>query len=285
MSKKRYSHTFLLSFRNKHTETPVGFHPVYIKQKRVQCNTNLNTNTPISSSKTTPTPTPLKQKEKWDNLEKVRAFTNSENSFIKRTRNRTESEILIGNIRSLLNKVTDKTFKTIMEQLAQIQYDKFDESMNQQIVRIFISKSLADRDFGELYAQIGHVFSGCVEKFNKLLTSECVEVFQRLSDSDIATSKCMGLMRVMPYFIKENIIDEDNINTQIIQQCLQNTQSELYIELLCKFCEKIPNINSKCFNSIDIQCITNTLNDLKSNKTIPARVRFMIEDTVDGLKK
>lgn len=298
MDKKRYSISFLMAFKDKYVEPPVGFHPVYIKQKRVTCRAKQQrsvTEASISGNR---------GKGKWDNLEKIRAFTSSENSFIQRTRNRSTSEILVGEIRSLLNKVTDKTFESIIAKLNTIHFDEFTDDMINQTVKIYISKAIADRDYGILYADIGNIFHSKFKTFKQLLNNESIDMLNGLFDTtsinDIQKSKCIGFMRVLPFFIKKNILDPKIAQNKIINVICSNIDERkhlkesyaqitstggcgLYIELLCKFCEQL----GKCdlSEAIDIRAIVTLLTELKGIKSIPARVRFMIEDTLDELKK
>jgi len=297
MDKKRYSNTFILSFKNKHADPPVGFHPVYIKQKRVQCTKNGNgsgsTNTNTNTNIVKPHP-----KGKWDNLEQIRAFANSDNSFIQRTRNRSTSEVLLGEVRSLLNKITDKTFNTIIEKLAEIDYEQFDDDMINQSINVYLLKAISDKDYIELYAQIGCLFNKNFKSFKEILTREAVNMFNKLfeTNSEIQKAKCLGFMRILPHFQKEQIILHDIVQHDVldvicktIQERKNNNDSYahiaaaggcgMYIELLCKYCEHIEN------TSIDYSKYIDILNELKGIKTVPSRMRFMIEDTLIIFKK
>ena len=291
MDKKRYSNTFILGFKNKYTESPVGFHPVYIKQKRVQCTSKSGNS--VNTGAASPA-TKGKGKGKWDDLEKIRAFTNSENSFIQSTRNRSESEVLLGEIRSLLNKITDKTFRSIIDQLGNIDYSVLGDDMISQVVKIFLSKAIVDKEYGKLYSDIGKLFNDKFKLFENLLTGECIGVFKKLFDepSDIQKSKCLGLMRIVPHFNDKNIVEYTSIEEKVLLRICETIDERknvdgsyaqiavrggcgVYIELLCKFCEHSKNTNTPVKKYIDV------LENLKTVKTIPARVRFMIEDTLD----
>lgn len=308
MSEKRYSKTFMLAFKDKYTEPPAGFHPVYIKQKRVQCGSK---NVNVQRRENAGTKTSGGGGGKWDNLEKIRAFTSSENSFIQRTRNRSSSEILIGEIRSLLNKVTDKTFNAIVSKLDQLDYSKFNDDMIKQTVKIYISKAIADKDYGMLYAEIGNTlittFKTFKTEFEKNSLEMLDDLFTTTSINEIQKSKCLGFMRVLPFLIGKDIIDPTVAKEKIIDKICTSINEKkhlnesyaqvastggcgIYIELLCKFCDQFYKCNksnkSNLSNTqIDIDHIIELLQELKTLKSIPSRVRFMIEDTLDELKK
>lgn len=135
-TKYEYTKTFIISFKTNNIESPVGFHPVYIKDKRIGIGIGIGIAHSQSSSS--------QDRTKWNELEKIRAFTSNENSFIQHARNRTNSEVLIGEIRSFLNKVTDKTYDAIIQKLLILDPKNFDKEMIQQIVKIYISKSIGD---------------------------------------------------------------------------------------------------------------------------------------------
>lgn len=290
-----YTKDFLLSFRTKYAEPPLlRFHPVYIKQKRVPHSSTVDTKDATASSTTS----------KWSNLEAIRTFSSSDNSFIQRTRNRSASEVLIGEIRSLLNKLSDKTFESIKQQLQNIDYSKFDKNMETQVIKVFIAKFIADISgrHTKQYTQIGIMFATTFPIFKTELQNICNDIFTKIFNNaslgDIQKSKGIGLMRILPYITHSLIpIDfvEKNILEPIIQEINKRKNIEtsyanitstggcgLYIELLCKFCEQCPHTNIK--THLEIQHLIELLTEISNLKTVPARVRFIAEDTLELIK-
>lgn len=279
--KNRYTKSVILSFQN--TEQCInppagGFHPVYIKHKRVKvsskgigCDGN---------------------NKKWAEMEKIRKFTSNEDSFITKTKNRSTTELLIGEFRSLLNKLTLKTYKLIIQKISRLNYDEFDDDMVKQTITIFINKASGDKDFGEIYGEIGTIMSKRLEHFSEYLLESSLDIYNKTSSpasspvSSHQKTKCIGLMRMCPYLVKNLLLSQEVVDEYFIEpmnKCIASDivmneieQNTLYIELLCNYCEIAVHVHTI---NIDNE-ILHRLKCLKSMKVLPARVRFMIDDTL-----
>lgn len=279
-----YTKDFLLALRKQYTEPPLQrFHPVYIGQKRVNIGGNNDS--------------------KWGDLEKIRAFSSSENSFIQRTRNRSKSEIQIGEIRNLLNKLTNKTFKSIQIQLQKFDYSEFDDKMQKQVVKVYLLKFITDASgvCTEQHKQIGNIFAKKLKNFGDEIECLCQDIFDAVNEieiTDVQKCKCIGLMRILPHII-DSIVTKQFIETSILKPILaaiderKNIETSyanvattpscaLHIELLCKFCEQFVCSNIKEYTNTNV--FIELLEELCSLKTVPPRARFMAEDTLEILR-
>ena len=196
--------------------------------------------------------------------------------------------MLIGEFRSLLNKLTLKTYKLIIQKISRLNYDEFDDDMVKQTISIFINKAAGDKDFGEIYGEIGIIMSKRLEHFSEYLLESSLDIYNKISSpiSSHQKTKCIGLMRLCPYLVKSLLLSQQVVDEYFIEpmnKCIASDiimdnieQNTLYIELLCNYCEIAVRVHT-----IDIDDeILHRIKCLKSMKVLPARVRFMIDDTL-----
>jgi hypothetical protein len=177
------------------------------------------------------------------------------------------------------------------------------------VAQVLLSKAITDKDFGSLYSEIGVVLSKKIHNtisnvsFEKCLGDECDAVYNNFNSdnvTDIQKIKCIGLMKVIPYFLVDELLDDRQVKTIIdslltkIEERKNNFDSYAhitaaggcgsYIEMVCTLCEYCTKVQKSTgddkLGRIDIPHIQAVLREIKGIKTMPARVRFMIEDVL-----
>lgn len=285
ISTKQYKFEELYSLRNKSTDAPKGFHPVYIKQKRVPVN---NSNAPQAH------PQDIKAKIN----DTVRSFNSNENAFghAHRLKQSSPSRSIVGEIRTLLNKLSITNVDNVCHQIKELNVSDCTDDTIAEIGSIFLNKAITDKDsLISMYINVAETLVNKWQYISSSITNECVKIFEPIASenfNDIQKAKGLGLMKITPLLIAHNIVNTTIINDRIINLILTKIDERknnfnsyatvalcggcgTFIEMLCKFYQASHTLI--CSN-IDNDMIKSKLIDITTMKAVPSRLKFMIQD-------
>lgn len=295
---KRYDIDFILSLKDKFTEPPVGFHPVYIKQKRISVN-HSNTDAPVKKNSINNIQNSNNEKHTPANKKSQDSKENTRVSFLNKNKNNNPNDIILGDIRCLLNKLTDNNFQQIISQIKELDFQKLDDTHLQDIAKIFLQKLISEKEHNTtIIDNLSQTFLEKINNFQDLTTNECIKLFDPIikeSFNDLQKCKCIGLFAILNILILNNCVNNTIIQNNIVNKLIDiindrknnfnsyatvalNGGCGIFIELLCKLYNN--NINNNEYINSQNKSIHNVLNDVVVLPALPARLKFMIQDTI-----
>ena len=197
-------------------------------------------------------------------------------------------EIIIKEVRDLLNKITDKTTEKIGLKLEEVIINIENEILLKDAVHVFYDKIISESVFAPLYAQLCKNIASKLPMFRKIILNFCQETFEKddmvvpieLTDKILIEewknkekNKILGNVCFIAELFKIKMVTENIIDNCIGK--LLNT-NEKNIEQLCHL---LKNIGS----SLNISKIDNyfkSLQELISSTTFSNRIKFMIQDII-----
>ncbi len=217
-----------------------------------------------------------------------------------------EEQRFIGNIRGLLNKITDQTFDKIKTKLEELEFDEDNEQYVKQISDIYIKKITHDSMYTELYAQSGIIlckkFNGIGKEIQQMIGDFFREAVKEYVIEDVTKLKLINLMKWLPYGCEANVINwkitdeivteriyakikeltsvENSINTYV--GAITSEGVGVWIEMACA----ILGVCAETKRNIEhYQKLLDLITVLKDDREkLKSRIRFMIEDLLILLK-
>ena len=309
-----YGKEYLLSFRRRFNKPPKDLRPIIIRNNTRNNNNNRRhqqnhryRDNKYNNSKHSHSNS--HSNRKWDDLNDIRSFTSSKDSFTRRTQQLSVREKFIGTIRGLLNKITTKTFDNIKETINSIiipSEESEQTTIEQDIAKIFAQKVSHDKVYGALYGQMCIVLCEKIKGLKPLISTEVISFITNVIDEktiieDIKKTRLLNVLSWLSWGIYYDIIEYDVINEKIITPIvakikkLQKLESEsyssivsnggigLWTEFICTILESY--LKNESLSNKRIQHIIELLTILKDDrKKVKARIRFMIEDLLTLIK-
>ncbi len=287
-----YTNSFLLTLKSANKNVPENLITITITPPQTSVNTkNMQTFT----------------NNKWNRSNPV--LPQADNSFSvarKKKMDKTVSDVIVGDMRSLLNRVTIENYdnnikKELTDDFKLYKYsndleDDDKELFLKEVAKIFVRKAQSDHKFVNLYADMAKDVTYHIKDFGDILYEVCREsiptakyqvdkklayigamlLLTELRRNDIVTSSSIGaafdrLMTAMDKCENEAIIDDD-----------AKDQIELCIEIIGKVLPEYLNIESPEWLQKHLQKLKNM--QTQKDKLRP-RARFMLTDFFKNLNK
>jgi hypothetical protein len=240
----------------------------------------------------------------------------SENSFsvARKKKNQSESDTIINEVRSLLNKVTTENFDVIKTEIGKcdsklyvyakdLQEEDKEEFLT-EISKLIVRKAQFDHEFGGLYADLAHTIANQIDVFGDILYEVCRETIPTSRYNVDAKSNYIGALMLLIELRRVNLITIGSVAVLFerliaaIDRCDPNTifsvqnegeipidaneQTELCIELICKILPIYLAIESPEW----VEKHLLKLQDLQQQKDrIKPRARFMLIDFFKKIEK
>lgn len=247
----------------------------------------------------------------WNRV--VPVLQQSENSFSvarRQKKNQTECDVIVGDIRGILNKVTADNFDAIVEEIKTSKLYVYageleeadEEEFLMDIAKIFVRKSQIDHDFNHLYAKMAKEITQHIDIFGDILYEVCRESIPTSKYENDDKKDYVGALLLLVELRKLLLISSGGIFACIdrliaaIERCDPNViysvqnegesqstalpanpmeQTELCVELICK----VVPLYLMFEHPEWINRHLTKLRDLQQQKDrIKPRVRFMLAD-------
>jgi hypothetical protein len=237
-------------------------------------------------------------------------LSQSENSFSvarKRKKDKSQSELLMGEIRSLLNKVTKENYDAVQNELsaqdsklygyANALEERDRDEFLTDISKLFVKKAQIDHEFGALYAGLAKTLTQQVEVFGDILYEVCRETIPISKYEPDCKKNYVGALLLLIEMRRHEIINNNNICATFdrlmstIDRCDPNTvysvqtegeipvnpmeQTELCVEIICKVLPQYMQVEQPEWVNIYLA----KLQQLQQQKErLKPRSRFMLSD-------
>lgn len=211
-----------------------------------------------------------------------------------------DTENLLKQFRSILNKITPKNFDVLLVQVKEMKIEKpqhVDELINlvfekavaepnfkecytklcQQISKMYQpppnSSTRSDFDFKrKLITRVQHEFNTCIE-----ISQKNVGDFESEVDYDSVRKRAIGSVQ----FVGE-LFNFELLSLKIMKSCahnLLNCGTELAVELMCKLLSTIGSKMEKSVRELMIRQVREVV--MSKKQKYPSRIRFMVLDLED----
>ncbi len=233
---------------------------------RVRSARRSSTNTGRRQSKPQQTSS-KRQPSEWS---RVPVLHQSENSFsvARRKRDQSESNVIVGDIRGILNKISADNYDAIVDEINGTRLFDYAASLDEtdeeefltDIAKLFVRKSQIDHDFNYLYARIAAEVTKRIDIFGDILYEVCRESIPTVKYDPDRKKDYTGALFLLVELRKVSLISSGGIIASInrliaaIDRCDPNIvyavqtegdvqqqppnnpveQTELCIELICK---------------------------------------------------
>lgn len=239
----------------------------------------------------------------------------SENSFTaaRKKREQDESLVIIGEIRQLLNKVTDDNMTVLLAETKNVYcpkinalMDKFETDEQQeafltQLAKLFVQKAQIDHAFSKWYAQIASEM--VLPEFGDILYEVCRDALPALRYDPDQKNKYLGALLLLVELCRFKLIESSYLEAAAdriflaIERNMGNVvmattteapidpaaQIEVCIDLLCKYLIAFFTLEKPV--KVVYDRYMNQLVQLSQNKDrVKARSRFMLGDFFKAMK-
>lgn len=232
----------------------------------------------------------------------------------KREENRSEADKLLGEARALLNKVTEDTFRQVIDdirtQTSLFQYvaehpEGSEAGFQLNLAKLFVGKAKYDHGFLHLYAQIAADFATSIPNFARRIVQAATEALPRTQFEPDDKRGYLGMLLFLVELCKAGQLSTDDIRGIVdgilatVEQCnpnvilsvqrehetvgdgASNAQTvEVCIELLCNFLPQMFQVARPSWTRKSLA----QLRQLQAEKTIKPRCRFMLMDFFKQIK-
>jgi len=227
----------------------------------------------------------------------------------QRPKNVDEEEALYRKVKGILNKLTEENFDRLSNKLLAVGIDSID--ILRGIIKLVFDKALAEPKFSPMYAQLCRKVAentpdfsvdGKTQTFKRLLLNRCQEEFEssfkpvkkddsntltreeklQLAEEEFLTKKIMlGNITFIGELYKIKMLTE-----KIIHECITKLLGDLKnpsledMEALCKLMTGVGSQldHQKARTYMDQYFAR--MSELSKNKTLPSRIRFMLQDVL-----
>lgn len=242
----------------------------------------------------------------------------SANSFSaarrRKKRDQSQSDLIMGQIRGTLNKVTEDNFDLIQEEVngtALFTYaaeldDDDQEDFLTDIAKLIVRKSQIDHEFNALYAALAFGFSEKLDIFGDIIYEVCRESVPTNRYNPTKKKDYLGALYLLVELRKRELVTPGGISACIdrlmsaIDRCDPNAvlsvvgggdnnadinpaeQTELCVELVCKILPMYVQVECPSW----IERIMQKLRTLSARKDrVKPRTRFMLGDFFKEMEK
>jgi hypothetical protein len=239
----------------------------------------------------------------------------SENSFTaaRKKREQDESLVIIGEIRQLLNKVTDDNMNVLLAETKNVycpkinalmdtfETDEQQEAFLTQLAKLFVQKAQIDHAFSKWYAQIASEM--VLPEFGDILYEVCRDALPALRYDPDQKHKYLGALLLLVELCRFKLIESNYLEAAAdriflaIERNMGNVvmattteapidpaaQIEVCIDLLCKYLVAFFTLEKPV--KVVYDRYMNQLVQLSQNKDrVKARSRFMLGDFFKAMK-
>lgn len=219
----------------------------------------------IVSSSVSQRPKRTHGKQQWARPQRLKESENSFSAASRRRANQDSSTKIIGEVRVMLNKVTEDNIEIITAETRDVCcpkirsiMDEFDdpdeeEQLLTQLAKLFVQKAQIDHDFSKWYAQIASEFQ--ITDFGDVLYEICREALPMLRYDPDKKRAYLGALLLLVELRRQHLITNQNLESaadRLFNAIYRNIgktvmatntetpidpmiQIEVCIELLCKF--------------------------------------------------
>jgi hypothetical protein len=257
---------------------------------------------------------PQQQNSNWTRPPSLQQSENSFSVARRRKKDQSESDIIVGEVRSLLNKVTTENVNVLKDEIgksdaklytyAKDLQDDDKEELLMEISKLFVRKAQFDHEFGGLYASLAHTITQHIDIFGDILYEVCRETIPTTRYDVDKKSDYIGALMLLIELRRVDLITSGSVSAPFerliaaIDRCDPNTifsvqnegeqpvnpaeQTELCIELICK----VLPIYLATENPEWVARHLQKLRDLQQQKDrIKPRSRFMLVDFFKQIEK
>lgn len=182
-------------------------------------------------------------------------------------------------IRILLNKISEKNFKTVGPKIENLILNTKDKITLNDVTKVFFDKILLDTIFCPLYAKLCKNISNKCTEFRKILLNSCQSLFDQNIQNTVNIEqkpKMLNNIRFIAELFKIGMLPVD-IMYDCINILLNINSDENDIEQLCNLLKNIgPDLNNKS----DIDDVFKSLETLITSRQLCNRIKFMIQDLI-----
>lgn len=271
--------------------------------------TSQNNRVGSGATRTSGSRSPQRRNE-WNRA--VPALAQSDHSFSvarKKKTDKSQTDILVGDMRSLLNKVTGDNYDLLKEELAaadaklHVYANELDEPDKEEflteISKLFVRKAQIDHSFGHLYAGIAGVIAQQIDVFADILYEVCRESIPTSKYDPDRKLNYIGALILLIALRKNGVITSGGICATFerlmtaIERCDPTTvfsvqtegdmptnpaeQTELCIEIICKVLPLYMDVECPDWVSKHLAKLR-ALQQPGQNNRIKPRTRFMLID-------
>jgi RNA recognition motif-containing protein len=199
---------------------------------------------------------------------------------------------VIGDIRDLINKITDKTADKLTSILEDMILKIDDNVLLEQAIKVIFSKIIMENVFCSLYAKMCKKISSQSNFFKRTLLNLCQETFEN-DEKEIPSDmidhvliaefknkeklKVLGNIRFIGELFKIGMIPEMIIHG-CISKLLSSKVDDMGIEQLCNFLTNVGPFISKDKKKLD--SYFESLDILTASDCLSNRIKFMILDVI-----
>lgn len=205
--------------------------------------------------------------------------------------NQTSDDKLYSQIRSLLNKLSDSNFNSLLEELKTYNITSF-AHLN-KLVELIFSKATAEYKFSYMYAKLSlSLVNFCItdgdgtHSFRRILIKQCQDIFKQciMDNSTIDKQFGNGCMTFIGELYLHNLLSGAIINscfllmlTNVGNSIINNPNNIDYISTLMRTtAKKFVNANNK-----DMGNIFDKIEKLIESGTLQTRYKFSLMDLID----
>jgi len=272
---------------------------------------------PVAPQRRKPASRPSANNNNNTNWTRPPHLQQSENSFSvarRRKKDQSESDTIINEVRSLLNKVTTENVNVLKDEIgkpdaklyvyAKDLQDEDREELLTEISKLFVRKAQFDHEFGGLYAALAHTITQQIDIFGDILYEVCRETIPTTRYDVDKKSNYIGALMLLIELRRVDLITSGSVSAPFerlvaaIDRCDPNTifsvqnegeqpvnpaeQTELCIELICKVLPIYLATECPEWVARHLQ----KLRDLQQQKDrIKPRSRFMLVDFFKQIEK
>lgn len=218
-------------------------------------------------------------------INNIKILHQSENSWNNdRKVDKVDNIVILENIRSILNKLSNTNYNIILKDINQYCHKKMDFILLKDIVNIFYDKMSLDHKFINLYVNI-------LDEINNITNYNLFDILSTIINNNFNNRnknyidsnnkekikiKINGNILIISYLFDKKIFNNIDYYLNNLSNLDENKElNDLNCELICTFCNN-DNI-LKIFN------IKQFLNEVKI-KPISKRIKFLLMDIQDKLK-
>lgn len=267
----------------------VEFCESLVKNRR-NCNNsnNNNANKNNKSNKNASVNTNNKKNDNWRNNADI---PTGDNWLLTMKLNQTSDDKLYSQIRSLLNKLSDSNFNSLLEELKT--YNITSLAHLNKLVELIFSKATSECKFSYMYAKLSLSLANfCItdgnetHSFRRILIKQCQDIFKQciMDNSTIDKMFGNGCMTFIGELYLHNLLSGAIINSCFLlmlanvgNTAISNPNNIDYISTLMRTTiKKFINTNNK-----DIENIFDKIEKLIESGTLQTRDKFSLMDLVD----
>jgi translation initiation factor 4G len=206
----------------------------------------------------------------------------SENAW-KKGKNGDENELIIANVKSILNKLSKDNFDKLSTRLFNIELDSVE--LVQGVILTIFDKAINEPHFGEVYAEMclkleSKTYCNGSINFKREILTQCQTEFEKEIK---IMRRSLGNIKFIGELFKQKLIN-NNVITKCINTLLSNINANdnknENIECLCKLITTVGKISDNN-NRIKMDKYFEILTVISNDQSNDFRHRFMIKDVID----